>query len=47
MTCIGNEFYIFGGRGTGCNYKNEFYILNRRTKELRGVEDKGTGPSPD
>ena len=46
MTGIGNEFYIFGGRGTGHNFKNDLHILNPRTKELRVVEDT-KGPIPD
>ncbi|CAD8082811.1 unnamed protein product [Paramecium sonneborni] len=46
MTGIGNEFYIFGGRGTGHNFKNDLHILNPRTKELRIIEDT-KGPIPD
>jgi len=45
MTAIGNELYLFGGRGMGFDYKNDLYILNPRTKDLRFVYDsKGIPP---
>lgn len=45
LTAIGNEFYLFGGRGTGSDYKNDLYVLNPRTKDLRLIYDfKGISP---